>query len=82
MIINENDLVLPHDTKLDNQHTNKLADKWAGPYIIHKIFDRGAYVLIDLDGTELGAYTGNRLKKYWQCKEENEKGNEKKLNIF
>ena len=83
-IISENNLVLLHDTKLENQHTNKLADKWGGPYIVHKILDGGAYVLTDLDGTELGAYAGNRLKKYWQRKEdeENKKGNEKGLNTF
>ena len=40
-------------------------------------------MLTDLDGTELGTYAGNRLKKYWQRKEEeNKKGNEKGLNTF
>ena len=65
-IIYENDLGLLHDTKLDNQYTDKLADKWGGPYRVLKILDGGAYVLIELDGAELdGAYAGNRLKKYW-----------------
>ena len=66
VIIYENDLVLVHDTKLDNQYTDKLADKWGGPFGVHKILDGGAYVLTELDGAELdGAYAGNRLKKYW-----------------
>ena len=65
-IIYENDLVLLHDTKLDNQYTDKLADKWGGPYRVHKILDSGAYMLPELDGAELdGAYAGNRLKKHW-----------------
>ena len=65
-IIYENDLVLLHDTKLDNQYTDKLAGKWGGPYRVHKILDGGAYVLTELDGAELdGVYAGNRLKKYW-----------------
>ena len=83
-IISEKDLFLLHDTKLENQHTNKLADNWDGPYIVHKILDGGAYVLTDLYGTELGAYAGNRLKNYWQRNEEekNQKGNEKGLNTF
>ena len=60
------DLVLLHDTKLDNQHTDKLADRWGGPYLVHKILDGGAYVLTELDGSRLdGAYAGNRLIRYW-----------------
>ena len=44
-IIHQNDLVLLHDTKLDNQYTDKLADKWGGPYRVPKILDGGVYVL-------------------------------------
>ena len=67
MVINIRDLVLLYDSKLDNQHTNKLADKWAGPYIVLKILDGGTYVLTKLDEAKLdGTYAGNRLKKYWQ----------------
>ena len=64
--IYKGDLVLLHDTKLDNQHTDKLADRWGGPYLVHKILDGGAYVLTELDGSRLdGAYAGNCLKWYW-----------------
>ena len=65
-IIHENDLVLLHDTKLDNQYTDKLADQWGGPYRVQKILDGGAYVLEELDGAKLDrTYAGNRLKRYW-----------------
>lgn len=42
--------MLLHDSKLDNQHTNKLADKWGGPYVVRKVLDGGTYVLSELDG--------------------------------
>ena len=64
-IIHENNLVLLHETKLENQHTDKLSDKWGGPYVVLKIFDGGTYVLTELDRVKLdGSYAGNRLKKY------------------
>ena len=66
-IISKGDLVLLHDSKLDNQHTDKLADMWGGPYIVLKILDGGIYMLTELDGARLdGVYSGNRLKKYRQ----------------
>ena len=66
-LIDTGNLVLLHDTKLDNQHTAKLADKWGGPYLVHRIRDGGAYVLKEVDETLLeGAYAGNRLKRYWE----------------
>ena len=65
-IIYENDLVLLHYPKLYNQYTDKLADKWGGPYPVLKILDGGAYVLTESDGAKLDeAYARNRLKKYW-----------------
>jgi transposase InsO family protein len=64
--INKGDLVLLHDTRLDNQHTDKLADRWGGPYLVKRVLDGGAYVLTELDGSRLeGSYAGNRLKRYW-----------------
>ena len=39
--IDMGNLVLLHDMRLDNQHTDKLADKWSGPYLVHRIRDRG-----------------------------------------
>ena len=81
VLIHTNNLVLLYDTKLDNQHTDKLADRWGGPYKVLKILGGGTYVLAELDGARLdGTFAGNRLKKYWQrpTKEEetNKKGNE------
>ena len=48
-IINIGDLVLLHDTKLDNQHTDKLTDRWGGPYKVLRILDGGTHVLTELD---------------------------------
>ena len=65
-IIYENDLVLLHYPKQFNQYTDKLPDKWGGPYPFLKILDGGAYVLTELDGAKLDeAYARNRLKQYW-----------------
>ena len=66
--------MLLHDSKLDNQHTNKLADKRGGPYVVYKVLDGGAYVLSELDGTELnGAFAKKspqtilgKGKKHWR----------------
>ena len=64
--IYKGDLVLVHDSRLDKQHTEKLADRWGGPYVVEKVHDGGAYVLKELDGSELKiAVAGNRLKRYW-----------------
>ena len=63
--MNEKDLALLHDTRLDNRHTDKLADRWEGPYLVMRVSDGGAYVLTELDSTRLErSYAGNRLKRY------------------
>ena len=63
--IHKGDLVLLHDTKHDTQYTDKLADRWGGPYLVHKVLDGGAYVLTELDGSRLDAvYAGNRQRLY------------------
>ena len=73
--IHKVDLVLVHDSRLDKQHTEKLADRWGGPYIVEKVHNGGAYVLKESDGSELKiAVTGNRLKRY-RSKETNKQAN-------
>ena len=64
--LTEGQLILLHDTKLDNQHTGKLTFRWLGPYKIQQtIVDKGTYKLCELDGTLLaGTFAGNRLKPF------------------
>lgn len=57
--------VLLHETWLDNQHGNKNALRWAGPYVVHQHFPSGSYALRELDGTILaGSVAGSRLKVF------------------
>ena len=57
--------VLVHQTKLDKQHTDKLANRWIGPYIVDKILEGKVYVLKELDGTVAKwTISGDRLKKF------------------
>ncbi|XP_072059701.1 uncharacterized protein [Arachis hypogaea] len=44
----------------------KLAATWEGPYRIHQILGKGAYVLEQLDGTKLpSTWNVNSLKQYY-----------------
>ena len=65
------DLVLAHDTKLDNRHDLKLAFKWLGPFrIAEAIPDKGTFMLSEPDGTPIGGtYAGSRLKRWVQREE-------------
>jgi hypothetical protein len=59
--------VLVHQTKLDKQYTDKLANRWIGPYIVDKILEGKVYVLKELDGTVAKwTISGNRLKKFYE----------------
>ena len=62
------DYVILHDTRLEQSHSHKLADRWNGPYKVigvSKKSNRGTYKLAELDGTPLGGYhTGDRIKKF------------------
>ena len=66
--ISSGDYVLLHDTRLEQSHSHKLADRWNGPYEVidvSKKGDRGTYKLAELDGTPLAGYhSGDRLKKF------------------
>ncbi|KIP01286.1 hypothetical protein PHLGIDRAFT_49255, partial [Phlebiopsis gigantea 11061_1 CR5-6] len=57
--------VLVHETWLDNQHGNKGALRWAGPYVVHCQHPSGAYALRELDGTLLReSVAASRLKLF------------------
>ena len=60
------DLVLLYNSVLDKQWSQKLKNRWHGPYKIREIHqDWGTYLLSKLDGTEMkGIYAGDRIKKF------------------
>ena len=60
------DLMLRHDTKLDNRHDLKLAFRWNGPFRVREADPvKGTYVLEEMDGARLDeTYAGNRLKRF------------------
>ena len=64
-LINKKNMVLIYDTKVDNQHTDKLADRWGGPFLVYRILDGGANILTEVEGTRLeGTYARNWPKWY------------------
>ena len=69
--LEEGDMVLVHDSKLDTRYDLKLAFKWLEPFIIAGAHsDKGYYKLAELDGARLsGTYAGNRLKRFKKRKE-------------
>ena len=76
LAIHLGDLVLLHDTRLDQSHSHKLHDRWNGPYCVMDISkqnERGTYKLAELDGVALdGYFSGDRLKKF-MARTENQK---------
>lgn len=61
------DLVLLHNTRLEKQWSDKLRNRWLGPYRIKEVrLDRGTYKLAELDGALLsGVFPGERLKRFF-----------------
>ena len=47
------DIVLLYNSSLDKQWSQKLKNKWLGPYKIREIGETGTYLLNELDGMEL-----------------------------
>ncbi|OJT10001.1 Retrovirus-related Pol polyprotein from transposon 17.6 [Trametes pubescens] len=57
--------VLLHETWLDNQHGNKGAMRWAGPYVVHKRH-KNTYMLKELDGALFRSQVaGSRLRLFY-----------------
>ena len=48
------DLVLTYDLRCDKLGKGKSESMWHGPYIVYKVLEKGAYKLINYDGTSLG----------------------------
>ena len=62
---NVGDLVLLHDTKLDNCYDMKLMLWWFGPYWIREVIViKGTYLFEELDGVSLG---GTVLDNWIKC---------------
>jgi hypothetical protein len=59
-----NDLVLLYDKAKDTSHSNKLADKWKGPYRITKVLPKGAYRIADNNRPIKNPFNSNLMKLY------------------
>jgi len=60
------DMVLLYNSSLDKQWSQKLKNKWLGPYKISEIGEIGTYLPNELDGTELpGIFAEDRIKKFF-----------------
>jgi hypothetical protein len=60
------DIVLLHDTRLENDHSSKLRYRWRGPFRIFGASQAiGTFVITELDGTlRAGTVVASRLKKF------------------
>jgi hypothetical protein len=62
------DLVLLHNTQLEKQWSDKLANRWRGPYRIKDISAVGTVVLEELNVTQMAGTTPpDRVKRFFQC---------------
>ncbi|KAJ4813603.1 hypothetical protein LUZ62_026169 [Rhynchospora pubera] len=51
---------------LGRHHGPKFSPNWEGPYIIDRVYEGGAYLLIDKDGNHpMTPTSGRYLKKYY-----------------
>ena len=62
----QGDLVLTYDQRYDKLGKGKSESIWHGPYIVNKVLEKGAYELVNYDGTSLGEpRNGLYLKRYY-----------------
>jgi len=63
----EGELVLVLKRPIIGRHTGpKFSANWEGPYIIERVFEGGAYLLIDNQGNRvMPPVNGRYLKKYY-----------------
>ncbi|KAJ1687930.1 hypothetical protein LUZ63_019320 [Rhynchospora breviuscula] len=51
---------------IGRHHGPKFAPNWEGPYAIKKVYDGGAYLLVDAEGKhQISPINGTYLKKYY-----------------
>ena len=60
-------LVLQHDSSLRNAWTDKLRDRWYGPFIVLRQHEKGSYFLAELNGTprQDSPVASHRLRQYY-----------------
>ena len=64
--IKEGELVLKHTKPLLTDRRGKFKPNWEGPYLVKKIFSKGAAILSDLEGNEFrNPINIDKLKKYF-----------------
>ena len=65
-VFSEGDLVLLWDQSKEPLGAWKFNPMWRGPYVVKRVLEKGAYKLVDYEGTAL-AEPGNGLylKKYY-----------------
>ena len=62
----EGDLVLLWDHPKEPFGTEKFNPMWRGPYVVKRVLEKGAYELVDYEGTSLAEpRNGIYLKKYY-----------------
>ena len=65
-IFSEGELVLLWDQDKEPLGIEKFKSMWLGPYILPKVLKKGAYELIDFDGSKFPKpRNGIYLKKYY-----------------
>ena len=62
----EGDLVLLWDQPKEPLEARKFNHMWHGPYVVKRVLEKGAYELVDYEGTALAEpRNGIYLKKYY-----------------
>jgi hypothetical protein len=62
--LEEGDLVLLYESKLENQMSRKFINLWTGPYVVLEVREDGAYLIGQLDGSANEVVAGNRVKLF------------------
>ena len=62
----EGDLVLKKILPNQQDQRGKWTPNWDGPYVVKKVFSRGALILIEMDGNDLPSpINSDAMKKYY-----------------
>eukprot|EP00253_Pinus_taeda_P013965 PITA_13965 len=65
-VFSEGDLVLVYDQDKDAFGAHKFNSMWHGPFIVKRVFEKGAYELVNFEGNKLAeSRNGLYLKKYF-----------------
>ena len=62
----EEDLVLKKILPNQQDQRGKWTPNWDGPYVVKRVFSRGALILIEMDGNDLPSpINSDAVKKYY-----------------